>query len=204
MTMQEAHERIEQANNEIAKLQEEIKRLQEIEDEPDIQRAGAGEPFWYIRLGDCGVNVVQCNEPIGRSCYDITETIGTRLFRNPDSFTYGEAVLMNEEELQELNDFIQEMDDDGNPVDYIVDAAYVVPLEFKETDSDETGLTDYAPTMLAVKVGDTWKADIMMTTMQAMYNAFDNGDISFSNSSNDNADDFDEEITIGDAENTEN
>ena len=74
----------------------------------------------------------------------------------------------------------------------------------KETDSDETGLTDYAPTMLAVKVGDTWKADIMMTTMQAMYNAFDNGDISFSNSSNDNADDFDEEITIGDAENTEN
>ena len=40
--------------------------------------------------------------------------------------------------------------------------------------------------------------------MQAMYNAFDNGDISFSNSSNDNADDFDEEITIGDAENTEN
>lgn len=126
------------------------------------------------------------------------------MYGNPDSFTYGEAVLMNEEELQELNDFIQEMDDDGNPVDYIVDAAYVVPLEFKETDSDETGLTDYAPTMLAVKVGDTWKADIMMTTMQAMYNAFDNGDISFSNSSNDNADDFDEEITIGDAENTEN
>ena len=41
MTMQEAHERIEQANNEIAKLQEEIKRLQEIEDEPDIQRVGA-------------------------------------------------------------------------------------------------------------------------------------------------------------------
>lgn len=50
MTMQEAHERIEQANNEIAKLQEEIKRLQEIEDEPDIQRVGAGEPFWYIQL----------------------------------------------------------------------------------------------------------------------------------------------------------
>lgn len=133
-----------------------------------------------------------------------TESGEGYMYGNPDSFTYGEAVLMNEEELQELNDFIQEMDDDGNPVDYIVDAAYVVPLEFKETDSDETGLTDYAPTMLAVKVCDTWKADIMMTTMQAMYNAFDNGDISFSNSSNDNADDFDEEITIGDAENTEN
>lgn len=81
MTMQEAHERIEQANNEIAKLQEEIKRLQEIEDEPDIQRVGAGEPFWYIQLGDYGVNVIQCNEPTGRSCYDITETIGTRLVR---------------------------------------------------------------------------------------------------------------------------
>lgn len=66
------------------------------------------------------------------------------------------------------------------------------------TDSDETGLTDYAPTMLAVKVGDTWKADIMMTTMQAMYNAFGNGDVSFG--SNDD-DDFDEEITIGDTEN---
>lgn len=86
MTMQEAHERIEQANNEIAKLQEEIKRLQEIEDEPDIQRVGAGEPFWYIQLGDYGVNVIQCNEPTGRSCYDITETIGTRLFRNSNYF----------------------------------------------------------------------------------------------------------------------
>ena len=86
MTMQEAHERIEQANNEIAKLQEEIKHLQEIEDEPDIQRVGAGEPFWYIRLGDCGVNVVRANEPIGRSCYDITETIGTSLFRNNNYF----------------------------------------------------------------------------------------------------------------------
>lgn len=121
------------------------------------------------------------------------------MYGEPSNFTYGEAILMNDEELQELNDFIQSMDDDGNPIDYTVDAAYTVPLEFKETDSDETGLTDYSPTMLAVKVGNTWKADIMMTTMQAMYNAFGNGDISFSTNDNDT-----DEVVVDDNESTEN
>lgn len=132
MTMQEAHERIEQANNEIAKLQEEIKRLQEIEDEPDIQRVGAGEPFWYIQLGDYGVNVIQCNEPTGRSCYDITETIGTRLFRNSNYFLSKERAEQVAEKIDAVLK-VERMHDAFCPelVDGTEENAYYVGLSLK-------------------------------------------------------------------------
>lgn len=132
MTMQKAHERIEQANNEIAKLQEEIKRLQEIEDEPDIQRVGAGEPFWYIQLGDYGVNVIQCNEPTGRSCYDITETIGTRLFRNSNYFLSKERAEQVAEKIDAVLK-VERMHDAFCPelVDGTEENAYYVGLSLK-------------------------------------------------------------------------
>lgn len=132
MTMQEAHERIEQVNNEIAKLQEEIKRLQEIEDEPDIQRVGVGEPFWYIQLGDYGVNVIQCNEPTGRSCYDITETIGARLFRNSNYFLSKERAEQVAEKIDAVLK-VERMHDAFCPelVDGTEENAYYVGLSLK-------------------------------------------------------------------------
>lgn len=83
------------------------------------------------------------------------------------------ATPLSQEEVDELNAFIQELGA-GTEVDYVLTGAYKLPATYSNMSETEQAMigTKNAPYMLVVEEDGEWKLDVFVSITKEMYDAF--------------------------------